>query len=168
MVLAAIVATDKDLGIGLNNRLPWPNHSEDMKRFKAVTMGCPVIMGRKTWESLGRLLPGRMNVVITRDRNYVDNPNFKAGLCVVNDLDTAIQLCHASEKAFIIGGAEIYIAAQDKIEELYHTVVHGEFEHDTALPESFFDAFVTESGGDFGPDEKNPNLLTFNKLRKKN
>lgn len=161
-ILAAILAKDLNWGIGLNNKLPWPNHSEDMKRFKSITLGCCVIMGRKTHESMGRLLPGRKNIIITRNLEYkVD------GATIVHSLEDAIAACD-TPKSFIIGGAEIYLASQSLIEELYTTTINENFDHDTSLKWKFvLDDFEEISIEDFGPDEKNPIMLTFKKYTRR-
>ena len=102
MELAIIVARAKNGVIGVNNTLPW-HLPEDLKHFKNTTLGCPIIMGRNTWVSLGRPLPGRRNLVVSR------NPEFKAeGAETFTSLEDAIDACSGVEKAFIIGGAQIY------------------------------------------------------------
>ncbi len=128
MILAAIVATDLKNGIGLNNQLLW-HLPADLKFFKATTMGCPVIMGRKTYESIGRLLPGRKNIIVTRNSGYKVE-----GAEIHNDLQSAIASCAHEQKVFIIGGAEIYKQSLTSIDELYRTLVKHEFAADTFFP----------------------------------
>ena len=101
MIIAAIVAIDLNHAIGKNNQLLW-HLPADLKFFKQTTMGCPIIMGRKTYQSIGKLLPGRKNIIITR------NEDFKIeGAEIYQSLNDAISKCD-SEKVFVIGGAEIY------------------------------------------------------------
>ena len=97
-----IVAMAENRTIGINNRLPWKIPA-DLKRFKSITMGHPIIMGRKTYESLGKPLPGRKNIVISRNKTLTI-----LGAKVVNSVDAAISICNDAKKAFIIGGEQIY------------------------------------------------------------
>lgn len=128
MILASIVATDLKSAIGLQNRLLW-HLPADLKFFKYTTMGCPVIMGRKTYESIGRLLPGRKNIIITR------NPNYRVeGAEIHSSLTGALNACMGNEKVFIIGGSEVYRESMPFIQELYRTLVKQEFEADAFFP----------------------------------
>ncbi len=171
--ISMIVAVDQNLGIGKGNGLPWPNHSEDMKRFKEITKGKTIIMGRKTYETIGRPLPFRKNVILTRDQNYVDSPiyinslkiekpNFE--LCLAHDLK-AILHAFRNEDVFIIGGAEIYYAAQDLVEELYITVIQGKFLADTTLDKFDFSKFRVLEQEHFTDSDvsKNPYSMLFQK-----
>src|SRR3990167_9279853 len=135
MKLALIWAMSNNRAIGRNNALPW-HLPEDMKYFKRVTMGKPIIMGRKTWESIGRPLPGRTNIVITRDRNFHAD-----GVKIVHTLDEAIALAEkisvidGAEEVVVIGGAEIYALSLPKADRLYMTQVHAEVDGDAHFPE---------------------------------
>jgi dihydrofolate reductase len=127
--LSIIVAIAKNRVIGLNNNLPW-HLPEDLKRFKALTMGHHIIMGRKTFESLGRLLPGRTTVIVTRNKNYrVD------GAIVTHSLQEAIENCGYDDEVFLIGGAELYQQSLKLAKKLYITEINAEFEGDAFLPE---------------------------------
>lgn len=129
MSLSIIVAMSKNRVIGKDNKIPW-HIVEDLKRFKKITMGHPIIMGRKTFESIGRPLPGRENIVITR------NPDFKAeGVTVVHSLDQALNGRSTNEELFIIGGAEIYKSVLPQVDKLYITRIEKEFEGDAFFPE---------------------------------
>lgn len=128
-----IVCTSKNWVIGRDGDMPW-HLPEDLKFFKKTTMGCPVIMGRRTFESIGRALPGRLNIVLTRDSNY----NVPEGVAVTSSIDSAIELAKASgsaessvEDIFIIGGGEIYRQSMSLIDRLYLTQIHREIEGDT-------------------------------------
>ena len=132
--LAVIVAAAENGVIGRNNALPW-HLSEDLRYFKRVTMGKPIVMGRKTYESIGRPLPGRSNIVISR------NPGFEAeGIRVVASLDEALSLAtdiaemDGAEELVVIGGGEIYAAAIPRADRLYITEVHAAVEGDALLP----------------------------------
>ncbi|MBU3644647.1 MAG: dihydrofolate reductase [Candidatus Methylopumilus sp.] len=129
MSLSVIVALAKNRVIGLNNTLPW-HLPEDLKRFKQLTMGHHIIMGRKTYESLGRLLPGRQTVIVTR------NPDYKVdGAIVVHSLEQAISVSSADSEAFLIGGAELYQQSLPLAKRLYLTMIDAEFEGDAYFPE---------------------------------
>lgn len=127
--LSIIVAVADNKVIGLNNALPW-HLPEDLKRFKALTMGHHIIMGRKTYESLGRLLPGRTTVVVSRNKQYQVE-----GAIVVNSLEAAIEACKDDDEAFLIGGAELYQVGWSLAGKLYLTEVHQNFEGDAYLPD---------------------------------
>jgi dihydrofolate reductase len=135
MKIALIVAASQNNVIGLDNQLPW-HLPEDLQYFKSVTMGKPILMGRKTYDSIGRPLPGRTNIVLTRDANWTAD-----GVQVVNDLDSAIA---ASEKAcaaadsgelMIIGGEQIYRKFLPVASKLYLTKVEAEIEGDAFFPD---------------------------------
>lgn len=129
MTLSIIVAMSQNRVIGKDNKLPW-HLSEDLKRFKKITMGHPIIMGRKTYESIGRPLPGRENIVITR------NPEFKAeGVTIVHSLEEAVKRKDPKEELFIIGGAEIYKSALPQVDKLYITRIEKDFDGDVFFPE---------------------------------
>lgn len=129
MELSIIVAIAKNRAIGKNNELLW-HISEDLKHFKSVTMGCPIIMGRKTYESIGRPLPGRRNIVISRD-TCIDI----SGCECFNSIDDAVNACKSEDKVFIIGGGDIYRQTLPLADRLYLTVVDREYEADIFFPE---------------------------------
>jgi len=115
--------------IGRNNALPW-HLPADLKRFKALTTGHPVVMGRKTYESIGKPLPGRRNLVISRNAGY------RAPGCeVVHSLDDALAACRGATEIFIIGGAELYRESLPRAHCLEFTEIHAEFEGDAFFPE---------------------------------
>lgn len=137
MKLAIIVAAAKNGVIGRNNQLPW-HLPQDLKYFKAVTFGKPVIMGRKTFESIGRPLPGRTNIVVTRDLNWVG----AEGIIVVNSIDHALseakviadQFSDADAEIMIIGGAEIYRSTLGRVDKIYLTRINENIEGDAWFP----------------------------------
>ncbi len=128
-MLSIIVAVAENNVIGHENSLIW-HISEDLKYFKRTTSGHPVIMGRKTFESIGKPLPNRTNIVISR------NPDFKpAGCTVVSSLEKALELLNPNEENFIIGGGSIYREALPLADKLYLTKVYHHYEGDTFFPE---------------------------------
>ena len=115
--------------IGKDNALPW-HLPADLKRFKALTMGHPVVMGRKTHASIGRPLPGRRNLVISRNRFYS-----APGCELVHSLDEAVAACRGAQEMFIIGGAELYRESLPRAQRLEFTEIHAEYEGDASFPE---------------------------------
>ena len=161
MQLALIVAQSQNRVIGRNNALPW-HLSEDLKYFKAVTMGKVIIMGRKTYESIGRPLPGRTNLVVSRDPDYrVD------GVTVVNSLEQAIAQAQAiseingADEALVIGGANLYEQALPQIDRLYLTQVHASVCGDAYFPALEPDQWRESSRQDFSAVEPNPYDYSF-------
>jgi dihydrofolate reductase len=125
--ICAVVAMSENRVIGRDGGLPW-HLPEDLKHFKTVTMGKPVIMGRKTFESIGKPLPGRANIVISR--------NFSAsGITVVPDMPQAINAAGQSAEIMIVGGGQIYEQALPLTDRIYLTLVHQTIEGDTKFPE---------------------------------
>ncbi len=135
-MISIIVATSKNGVIGDSNKLIW-HLPEDLKRFKSLTTGHPIIMGRKTYESIGRPLPNRRNIVITRNSDWsVD------GCEIVNSLEEAILITGGD--CFIIGGGEIYKKSIDIADRIYLTLIDKEFEGDTTFPKIDDRWFVSE------------------------
>ena len=126
--ISLIVAHANNNVIGLNNALPW-HLPEDLKRFRALTTGHHIIMGRKTFESLGRLLPERTTVIVTRNKNYK-----MEGALIAHSLDAAVDQCVGDENPFIIGGAELYGEGLKHATKLYITQVHAEYAGDAFFP----------------------------------
>ena len=127
--LSLIVAYASNHVIGINNTLPW-HLPEDLKRFRALTMGHHIIMGRKTYESLGRLLPGRTTVIATRNEAYKIE-----GALVAHSLQAALMLCSSDNEPFVIGGAELYKQGIKLATRLYITEVQADYKGD-----AFFDS----------------------------
>ena len=127
-MVSVIVAVAENGVIGDKNSLLW-HISEDLRNFKRVTSGHPVIMGRKTFDSLGRPLPNRTNVVITRQDIEIE------GCKVVHSLEEALSLFSSDEEVFVIGGAQIYREAMPRADRFYLTRVHRPYEGDTSFPE---------------------------------
>lgn len=129
MLVSMIAALARNGVIGKDNGLPWRLPS-DLKRFKSITMGKPIIMGRRTHESIGRPLPGRHNIVVTRNEGYRSE-----GCTVVHSVREALESAAGSEEVVIIGGAELYAQFFPRASRLYLTLIDREFEGDTYFPE---------------------------------
>ncbi|MGB0467273.1 MAG: dihydrofolate reductase [Pontibacterium sp.] len=161
MKLAIIVAQAENRVIGINNNLPW-YLSEDLKYFKRVTMAKPIIMGRKTYESIGRPLPGRSNIVISRQSDYAPE-----GVKVVSTLVAAIELAESiceidgADEALVIGGAQIYEQALHCATRLYLTQVHASVEGDAWFPAIAMDKWREVGREDFTAIEPNPYDYSF-------
>ena len=124
-----VAAVAKNGVIGANGGMPW-HLPEDLKHFRKLTLGHPVIMGRRTWESLGKPLPGRENIVVSR------KPGFEApGASVAATLEAAVALCTGEPVAFVIGGAELYAAALSLADGIVLTEIERDFAGDTQFPE---------------------------------
>jgi dihydrofolate reductase len=130
MIVSLIVAMDEKGGIGKNNRLPWHLPS-DLKRFKNLTMGHHLVMGRKTYETIGKPLPGRMMIVVTRKEGY-----FLKDCIVVNSVEEALHLAENNRETevFIIGGGEIFQQAIDLADKIYLTTVYANVDADVLFP----------------------------------
>lgn len=134
MKVSLIVAVADNGCIGINNALPW-HLPEDLKYFKRVTMGKPIIMGRKTFDSIGKPLPGRTNIVITHDQNYS-----REGIKIVHSLDEALKVAEAvahidgQDEVMVIGGAGIYALCLPRADRLYYTRVHASVNGDAFFP----------------------------------
>lgn len=124
-----VVAMAADRAIGLNGTMPW-HLSDDLKLFKRLTMGHPILMGRKTWESLGRPLPGRQNIVLTRDTAFAAE-----GAVVIHDPAELGGMELQSDEVMVIGGAQIYALMLPQLSALHVSEVQGAFEADTYFPE---------------------------------
>ncbi|WP_372743077.1 dihydrofolate reductase [Neptunomonas sp.] len=161
MRLSMIVAQAQNRVIGRQNKLPWYLPG-DLKYFRQVTMGKPVIMGRKTYESIGKPLPGRLNVVITRDTAYQ-----LEGAKVVHSLAEAVELSESQafidgvEEAMVIGGEQIYAQALPLVERLYVTQVHAEVEGDAFFPELVLSDWAEQGRDDFEAEGPNPYDYSF-------
>jgi len=154
-MITIIAAIANNRALGMNNKLIW-HLPEDLKRFKSVTRGHHVIMGRKTFESLGKPLPNRTSIIITRNKNY----NAQACL-VVNSLEEALEKAKEDKNPFILGGSEIYKLAMPIADKLDLTLVHHEFEADAFFPEIDSSIWKESSRQDFKADDKNKYDYSF-------
>ena len=161
MEVDLIVAIARNGVIGKDNQMLW-HVPEDFAHFKSTTMGHAVIMGRKTWESIGRPLPGRTNVVITRQTDYV-----ASGAHVVPSLDDALLYLRNEARVFVIGGGEIYRQALPKADHLWVTVMDADFEGDTRFPDIDPTLWEAECLKELEPTEKRPFKVSFLKYHRR-
>lgn len=155
--IAAIVAMSDNRVIGVNNQLPW-HLPADLRHFKELTTNHAILMGRKTYESIGRPLPNRLNLIISRDRNY------KAEGChTVQSFDAAIEqsLHNGKNILYVIGGAEIYTLLLDQIEQLDLTLVHTTIQGDTFFPALDANKWHETARVDYAADDKNEFAYSF-------
>ncbi|MEL3974673.1 dihydrofolate reductase [Rossellomorea oryzaecorticis] len=150
-MISFIVAMDTKSAIGKNNELPW-HLPADLAFFKKVTMGNPIVMGRKTFESIGKALPGRENIVVTRDRHY------KAEDCtIIHSVDKISEIeRNSNEEVFVIGGAEIFKETFSFADRLYITMIEEEFDGDTFFPPFNLEEWELKSRKKGPKDDKNP------------
>jgi dihydrofolate reductase len=154
-MLSLIVAIAQNNVIGKDNKLVW-HLPADLRYFKNTTMGHTLIMGRKTFESFGKPLPGRKSIVITRQKDWQYE-----GVSVVHSLQEAIGSAPKNEEVFIVGGAEIYHQAMPFCQKMYITVIHHDFDGDTYFPPIDFSQWKLMSDQMHMPDEKNPWSYSF-------
>lgn len=155
-MITLIAAIAKNNALGKDNDLIW-HLPADLKRFKKVTTGHPILMGRNTFESIGKPLPNRTSIIITRNNNY-----FIDGCLIANSIEQAIELVEGND-AFIIGGAQIYKEAlkQNLVDRLDITVLHHEFEADAFFPKIDMNIWKEVAREDFKADEKNKYDYSF-------
>jgi dihydrofolate reductase len=160
MTISIIVAIAQNNAIGKNNQLLWlmPN---DLKHFREITLGRTIIMGRKTFDSVGKPLPKRRNIVVTRREIQIP------GCEVVKSINDGIDLCKNEDEIFIGGGAEIYRQAMDKTDRIYLTIIHHDFEADTFFPEIDYAQWDETSREYYEPDDKNPYPYSFITLNRR-
>lgn len=159
-MISIIVAVAANGVIGDNNSLLW-HISEDLRNFKRITSGHPVVMGRKTFESLGRPLPNRTNVVVSRTVTEIE------GCRVAASLDEAIAMFPEDEEVFIIGGAQIYAQALDAADKIYLTRVEHDYEGDTSFPEWDATRWRLTSREAFPRGEKYPYPFAFEEYERR-
>jgi dihydrofolate reductase len=163
MKVSLIVAVAENGVIGKNNELPW-RLSADLKHFKQITTGHHIIMGRKTFESIGKPLPNRISIIITRQADYT-----QAGCLVANSIEQAVELAKQNEEteAFIIGGGQIYDSSLELADEIYFTRVHAEIDGDAFFPKLDSEKWIEISREKHDADEKNQFDYSFVEMKKK-
>jgi len=162
LIISIIVAMDRNRGIGIDNKLPW-RLPADLRRFRELTMGHHIIVGRKTYESIGRPLPGRQMIVVTRNRNYRPEDNM-----VVHSVEEAISLAQSrgESEVFICGGSEIYARSLSFAERIYLTLVDCDVAADTFFPEWDQEQWIVQQSSDYAADEQNQYPVVFKILKR--
>nr|AIA17244.1 Dihydrofolate reductase [uncultured bacterium] len=160
MNISIVVAADENGVIGKDNKLPW-RLPADLKHFRELPLGKPVLMGRKTFESIGKPLSGRRNIVLTRAAGVTIE-----GCTVVNSLDDAIDAAGEADELMIIGGAEIYRESLELANRIYLTRVHTAVEGDTRFPDLDYDEWRETSIEEHAPDERNEHAYSFEVLER--
>jgi len=162
MILSIIVALAENNVVGINNKLPWYLPA-DLKRLKLITMGHHLVMGRRTYESLGRPLPGRTSVIITHNKDYKAE-----GSIVVSSIKEALEVVKNDSEPFIFGGGEIFREALPMVKRIYMTKIHHDFNGDTFFSELNEKEWKEVSREDYQPDEKNKYSYSFITLERVN
>ncbi len=161
MIISLIVAMDKNRLIGKNNQLPW-HLPADLAHFKSITMGKPIVMGRKTFESIGKPLPGRRNIVITRQKDLKI-----AGYASFDSLEAVLKALTSEKEIMIIGGATIFEQALPMANKMYLTIIDEAFDGDTFFPSWDPKEWKEISTQSFDPDSKNSYPYRFVELQRK-
>nr|AIA12221.1 Dihydrofolate reductase [uncultured bacterium] len=163
MIVSLLVAMDEKRGIGKDGGLPW-RLSSDLKRFRELTMGHHIIVGRKTFESIGRPLPGREMIIVTRGESFAPE-----GCFIARSVEDAILFARdrGESELFICGGAEIYAQTLGAADRIYLTLVHADCDADTFFPECNSDEWVEQASERHSADEKNQHPFTFKVLARK-
>lgn len=155
MLISVVAAIAENGVIGRDKKMPW-HLPADLRHFKEVTFGKPVLMGRTTHESIGRVLPGRCNIVITKD------PTYQApGCVVVYTIEDALFAASYSQEVFVIGGEKLYRTLIPRANRMYLTMVHQSFEGDTYFPEVDFAQWKETTRQDHPADDENPCSFSF-------
>ncbi|MCU7879887.1 MAG: type 3 dihydrofolate reductase [Candidatus Thiodiazotropha sp. (ex Lucinoma aequizonata)] len=159
-IISLIAAMAKNGVIGCDDRLPW-HLPADLKHFKALTLGKPIVMGRRTWGSLPGILPGRQHIVVTRDQNYRAQ-----GCRVVYSVDEAMQAVAEALEVMVVGGGGFYEAMLPRADRLYLTLVEADIEGDTYFPEIDWEVWQEVSREHHLVDDRNAYPYTFLELNR--
>lgn len=154
-MISFLLAMDKNHVIGKDNDLPW-HLPADLAYFKQTTWGHPIVMGRKTHEAIGKALPGRRNIIVTRNSTYAAE-----GCEVIHSITEAFQLLDTNKEAFVIGGAQLFSAFLPYADRLYITYIHESFDGDTYFPEIAENKWIKISDKKGTKDVKNPYAFSF-------
>ncbi len=155
MTVSLLVAMARNRVIGHMNRLPWKLPA-DLKRFKQLTMGHVIVMGRRTHESIGRALPGRRTYVLSRDRDYGAE-----GVTVVASLDAALDRCADEDEVFVVGGEAVFREALPRADRIYLTWIDADFEGDVVFPDVDLHAWALRSEEEHPADDQTPFGFSF-------
>jgi dihydrofolate reductase len=164
MIISCIVAFDSNKVIGVDNKMPW-HISEDLKYFKKTTSGHCIILGRKNFESIGRPLPNRTNIILTRNPDF-----FHSGCITAGSIEKALSIAYelGETEVFITGGAEIYKQTIEYWDKLYITDIDANYEGDTFFPEIDFSNWSLISEKNISTGDSTPHDLSFKVYKRKN
>lgn len=160
MIIALVAAMDEDRVIGIGNRLPWQLPA-DMRHFRSLTVGKPVLMGRKTYDSIGKPLAGRRNIVVSQDHGFKPE-----GITVVHSIDAALAAASDAPEAMVIGGASFYRQVLPRAQRLYLTLIHHRFAGDAHFPTLNAEDWRETARSDHGADAANPFPYSFIELER--
>jgi dihydrofolate reductase len=155
LIVSLIVAVADNGVIGRDNALPW-HLPEDLKRFKRITMGKPIVMGRKTFESIGKPLPGRQNIVVTRDANYR-----REGVTVVHSVEAAVAAAGIADEVMVIGGADLFRLFLPRAQRVHLTRVHGDIVGDVYWPPLDASRWYRTAAEEHPSDVRHAHAMTF-------
>jgi dihydrofolate reductase len=158
-LISLVAVVDENNGLGKNNKLLC-HLPADLQHFKKITMGKPIIMGRKTYESMGRLLPGRANIIVSTKLNHLE------GAIIAPNLSKALGSAGAVPEVMIIGGGKIFSEAITRADNIYLTLIHHSFEADVFFPKIDENLWEKEKIGSYKKDDKNLYDLTFYKFKR--
>lgn len=161
MIISIIAAIGNNRVIGINNKLPW-NLPADMEHFRQLTMGKPVIMGQKTFESIGKSLAGRKNIVLSRDNNF-----WPSECIVAHSIEETLDAAKDFEEVMIMGGVSIYGQFLPLADRIYLTLVEGDFVGDAYFPEFDHNDWIEVERIEHEADENNPHRYSFVTLERK-
>ena len=154
-MISLIAALDENRVIGMGNRLPW-RLPADLRRFRQITMGKPLLMGRRTFESIGRPLPGRTNIIVTRNLHYQAQ-----GCIVCHSVQEALHAVGDVDEVIVIGGADLYEQMLPRARRLYLTIIHATFAGDAYFPAYDLEQWRVSERQDHEADEQNPYAYSF-------
>ena len=160
MTVTIVVAIAENYAIGKNNQLPW-HLPADLNHFKSITMGKSILMGRKTFQSIGRPLPGRQNIILTQDKNFIVKD-----CLIAHSISEALQYVNSDAELFVIGGAALYAEMLPQIQTIYLTLIHHLFDGDAFFPILNQKEWRETERIHYLADEKNPYSFSFIILEK--
>jgi len=158
MIVSLVVAAAENNAIGAGNALPW-HLPDDLKRFKALTLGKPIVMGRRTYDSIGKALPGRTNIVVTRRRDVRAD-----GCIIVASVDEAFAAAEPAPEVMVIGGADLFRQTLPRADVIYLTRVHAQIAGDTFFPDLVPDDWIERDSEHHPADDRHSHAFTFLKL----
>jgi dihydrofolate reductase len=165
MMISLIAAMAENRVIGKDNQLPW-HLPADLKHFKRLTMGKPIVMGRRTFESIGRPLPGRTNIIVTADTGFREQPGCIVAHSIEEAFEAAAEEAGSSDELMVIGGASLYEQTLPLADRIYLTLIHHGFEGQALFPHYDAREWQEIERSDHEPDERNPFAYSFTVMQR--